>query len=174
MMQRPRPCPAIGRDRGLTLIELMIGLGIAAILMSLAVPSFSTYLQRQRLKAAALGLELDLQDARFESARRGVPLHVIFQPGAEWCYAITTTPECGCRSAQPCRLKSVRGGDRRGVQMAEFHPTRFDPASGKSDLAGTAAVLQATGQERVRVGLTAAGRPFVCMAQGSLTGIAAC
>ena len=32
---------------GLTLIELMIGLGVCALLLSLAVPSFSAHLQRQ-------------------------------------------------------------------------------------------------------------------------------
>lgn len=162
------------RPRGLTLIELMIGLAVCAVLMSLAVPSFAAYLQRQRLKAAAQGLELDLREARFESAQRGVPLHLTFSPGANWCYAVTTSSDCDCRVQQPCRIKSVRAADRRGVQFAEFHPTRFDPTSGSAELTGTAAVLQSAGGERARVSLSPAGRPSLCMLDGTLPNIEPC
>ncbi len=168
-MMNPSPRPhSSRRPRGLTLIELVIGLAICAVLMSLAVPSFAAYLQRQRLKAAALGLELDLREARYESAHRGLPLHLTFLPGADWCYAITTSSSCDCRAQQPCRIKAVRAADRRGVALAESHGTRFDPTSGTADLTGTAAVLHSTGGERVRVSLSPLGRPSVCMLEGNL------
>jgi type IV fimbrial biogenesis protein FimT len=172
-MALPRTPPR-RRPHGLTLIELMIGLGIAAVLMSLAVPSFQGYLQRNRLKAAAQGLELDLREARFEAARRSQPLHLVFKPGTEWCYAIATRPDCDCHVAQPCRLKTVRGRDLRGVQLLESHDARFDPASGTADLAGTAALWQAGQAERVRVSLSALGRPAVCVLDGSLPPLPGC
>ncbi len=174
MMKPPTPICRDRRTQGLTLIELMIGLAICAVLMSLAVPSFSAYLQRQRLKAAAEGLELDLREARFESAQRGTPLHLKFSPGADWCYAITTTSACDCRTPQPCRLKTVRASDRRGVQLAESRDTSFDPSSGKADVTGTTAILQSTGVERVRVSLAPTGRSSTCMLDGNLPSIAGC
>lgn len=162
------------RRAGLTLIELMIGLAITAVLMSLAVPSFASYLQRQRLKAVAAGLETDLREARYESARRGAPLALVFAAGPDWCYAIATRPDCDCRVQQDCRLKAVRGSDQRGVQLAEFRATRFDPATGNAESPGTTAVWQATGSERVKVSVSALGRPFVCMLEGNLPPLPGC
>lgn len=168
MNARPR------RALGLTLIELMIGLGIMAVLMSLAVPSYSAYLQRQRLKAAAQGLELDLREARYESARRNQPLSLVLHPGTDWCWAIATRPDCDCRSAQPCRLKTVRATDLRGVHLAESRSVRFDPTSGQADAAGPVALLLASGEERVRVEVNAPGRPAVCVVEGSLAPFGRC
>lgn len=166
--------PRARRPLGLTLIELMIGLGIMAVLMSLAVPSYSAYMQRQRLKAAVQGLELDLREARYESARRNQPLAVVLQPGVDWCWAIATRPDCDCRSAQPCRLKTVRSADLRGVHLSESRNVRFDPGSGHVDAAGPVALLLASGDERVRVEVNAPGRPSVCLVEGTLAPFARC
>jgi type IV fimbrial biogenesis protein FimT len=162
------------RLQGLTLIELMVGLAICAILVSLAVPSFQSYLQRNRLKSAVQGLDLDLREARYEAARRGQPLHLAYRPGSDWCYAITTTADCDCHFQQACRLKTVRAKDLRGVQLLESQNARFDPASGQTDVAGATAVWQAGGPERVRVSLTPMGRPALCMIDGTLPPFAAC
>lgn len=162
------------RARGLTLIELMIGLGICAVLMSLAVPSFQAYLQRNRLKAAAQGLEIDLREARYESARRSQPMHLVFKPGADWCYAIATSPDCDCQVQQACRLRTVRGRDLRGVHLLQAQDLRFDPASGTASLSGMAAVLQAGQPERVKVSVSALGRPSVCVMDGSLPPLPGC
>ena len=162
------------RARGLTLIELVIGLGICAVLMSLAVPSFGQYLQRQRLKAAAQGLELDLREARYESARRGTTLFVSFQGGPDWCYSLSTTADCDCHVQQACRLKATRGSDLRGVQLLEARTMRFDPATGQAEQPGQAALWASTGGERVKVSVGAMGRPAVCMTEGSLPPFPAC
>jgi len=162
------------RPRGLTLIELVIGLGICAVLMSLAVPSFGQYLQRQRLKAAAQGLELDLREARFEAARRGSAIYLSFQGGADWCYALSTSADCDCRVQQACRIKTMRGSDLRGVHLLESHPVRFDPATGQAETPGTTAVWATSGAERVKVSVGAMGRPAVCTQEGSLPPFPAC
>lgn len=162
------------RLRGLTLIELVIGLGILAVLMSLAVPSFGQYLQRQRLKAAAQGLELDLREARFEAARRGHPVYLNFRPGGDWCYALATTPDCDCHEPQTCRLKTTRGSDLRGVHLLEAQGVRFDPATGQVETPGTAAIWAAAGGERVKVSVGAMGRPAVCTEAGSLPPLPGC
>jgi type IV fimbrial biogenesis protein FimT len=162
------------RLQGLTLIELMIGIGILAVLMSLAVPSFSAYLQRQRLKAAAQGLELDLREARYEAAQRGHTLGVVFSPGADWCYAITTTSDCDCRVQQACRLKTTRAVDLRGVHLVEAQNTRFDPANGAAEATGSTAVWATTGPERVQVSVSPMGRPHSCVLEGTLPPLPRC
>lgn len=160
--------------RGLTLIELMIALAMIAVLMSLAVPSFNTYLQRNRLKAVALGLDADLREARHEAVRRGRPVRVSFHAGPEWCYALTLEPGCDCRSASPCRLKAVRATDLRGVQLLQAQSLGFDPASGLADIDGGGAVWGVPGGERVRVSVNALGRPSVCVLEGQLAPLSGC
>lgn len=58
-------------QRGVTLIELMIVLAIAAIILALAVPNFREFVARNRLDGAAQDLMATLQLARSEATRRG-------------------------------------------------------------------------------------------------------
>jgi type IV fimbrial biogenesis protein FimT len=57
-----------------TLIELMIVVGIAAVLLAFAVPSFREFVVRNRLDSAAQELLTSLQFARSEATRRGVQI----------------------------------------------------------------------------------------------------
>jgi type IV fimbrial biogenesis protein FimT len=56
--------------RGFTLVELMIGLGLFALLLALAVPGFTGMLQNSRLRGTADGILAGLQSARSEALRR--------------------------------------------------------------------------------------------------------
>jgi type IV fimbrial biogenesis protein FimT len=149
--------------RGLTLIELTIALAIVGVLASLALPSMGRQLERHRLQAAAETLAADLADARFEAARRGLPLHVETTPGASWCWAVTTVPSCDCNTRQACQLKSVRADDHPGVQLLAARAVRFD-TEGRTDTT-IGAVFEA-GHERLRVEIGALGRARVCDPDG--------
>jgi prepilin-type N-terminal cleavage/methylation domain-containing protein len=68
---------------GFTMIELMIGLVILAILLSLGMPAFTGILESSRTKAAASGFAMGLQRARAEAISRNTT--VTFTPsGAGW------------------------------------------------------------------------------------------
>jgi type IV fimbrial biogenesis protein FimT len=60
----------IGRQRGFTLLELMISLTVFAILVSLAVPSFRNLMLNNTLTAAGNDLLASLQTARGEALKR--------------------------------------------------------------------------------------------------------
>lgn len=82
--------------RGLTLIELLVTLGILAILTSLALPSFSSLFERWQTNKAISALETTLLYARSESIRRGGDLVLIRQTQNGTCNAATNTDwRCG-------------------------------------------------------------------------------
>lgn len=59
-----------GRSRGFTLIELMVTIGIAAILAGLAAPSFRELIANNRLKSHATAFHTSLLLARSEAIKR--------------------------------------------------------------------------------------------------------
>jgi len=60
-----------GGQTGFTLLELMITMAIAAILLTVAVPSFQTTISNNRLATQTNSLVTDINIARSEAAKRG-------------------------------------------------------------------------------------------------------
>lgn len=64
------------RGRGFTLIELLIGVSILAVLLSVAVPSFTQIVRRNKLAAQVNEYVTALNYARSEAYKRGLPISV--------------------------------------------------------------------------------------------------
>ena len=62
--------PIHSHGTGATVLELMVTLSIAAILLSLAAPSYEAFTNRQRMKAALGALHADLMAARSQAVYR--------------------------------------------------------------------------------------------------------
>ena len=68
---------------GFTLIELIIVIAILGISASIAIPGFSRWLPRYRLKSAASGLYSDLQLARLEAIKRNATCSITYSTGPD-------------------------------------------------------------------------------------------
>lgn len=55
---------------GFTLVELVVGLAVFAILLALGAPAFATWVQNAKIRTAATGIQDGLQLARAEAVRR--------------------------------------------------------------------------------------------------------
>ena len=64
MLNQPRDA------RGVTLIELMVGIAILSILLGMAVPSFRAWIQNGKVRTAAESIQNGLQIARVEAIQR--------------------------------------------------------------------------------------------------------
>ena len=141
---------------GLTLVELMVALAVAAVLLTLAAPSFRDLILMQRLKSIHAQLVTDLQYARSEAVSSGAVVNVRVQPqfsGVEHtCYIIfhhfsrdylTNGPssDCDCRlTVSRCpattdyrELRTVLVPLDLGITLAPGQTTRtvaFDPKTG--------------------------------------------
>jgi prepilin-type N-terminal cleavage/methylation domain-containing protein len=66
------------QPRGFTLIELMATLGVAAILMAIAIPNFMSTLPGLRLNDAARQVATDLQQLRMKAIAQNLPYQITF------------------------------------------------------------------------------------------------
>ena len=94
-------------QRGLSLVELLTGLVILSVLVSLAAPSFSRMVAEQRLRQVGSELRISLATARSEAVKRNEAVSLIKQ-GSDWstgwCIEAGDAPSC---TAQPIQQFNV-------------------------------------------------------------------
>jgi len=117
--------------RGLSLVELLIGMVVFAVLVGLALPSYRTWLQNAQIRAAAESVLNGLQFAKVEAVRRNT--QVRFQlPSSTG----TTEWTVGCVSASatcPATIQSRPAQEgsanaQAGVSTAALSSQDFDTA----------------------------------------------
>jgi type IV fimbrial biogenesis protein FimT len=96
MMAAPPASPVRKRlpwPRGFTLVELLVVVAVAAVVLTLAAPSFFDYLRVQRVKSVHAQLMTDLQYGRSEAAARNIAARFVFRSdSSHTCYTIYTVP----------------------------------------------------------------------------------
>ena len=177
MPHRPVPTVAVHRS-GFTLLELVIVIAITVVLGAMTLPSYNSLVSRQRLVAAAHGLQAEIAFAREEASRRGQPVYLVFQPGPRWCYAIGTLATVDCQGQAPAVgspvIKVVRATDHPGIELGQATTMALDGRNGSSLLGeGQARFASAHGlQLQVRLGPL--GRSAVCAPGAPVAGTPTC
>jgi type IV fimbrial biogenesis protein FimT len=69
---RPQAGGTASNARGMTIIELMLTLSVVGILMAIALPSFTSVIQNNRIRGQSSDLMANLAIARAEAAKRGI------------------------------------------------------------------------------------------------------
>ncbi|AZP11327.1 GspH/FimT family pseudopilin [Undibacterium parvum] len=72
------------RNNGFTLVELMTTISIAVILMAIAIPSFKTMIENQRLVTTASEFYAAVNLTRAEAIKRGARVNMVANDGAKW------------------------------------------------------------------------------------------
>lgn len=101
------------RSRGFTLVELAVTLAVIAIVVTLAIPAFTSLINGNRLTAQANELVADIQTARSEAVKRNQPVTLCPSTdnatctGANWGNRIMTAPAGA--GVQVLRVSTAKG-----------------------------------------------------------------
>ena len=148
--------------RGFTLVELAFVLAIVAILLAAAVPSYSSYLARQRLRHVAELLEQDLRRARSLSVAETHNTHVSFQSGPQWCWGLSAQPGCDCAGGQPrCELGGVSAREHKGLLLQAGQGVVFEGGLGRAQ-GWTRIGISNEHNQQLAIDLNPLGRPQIC------------
>jgi type IV fimbrial biogenesis protein FimT len=79
--------PPATRQRGFTIIELLVTVTLVAIGASLAVPGAASMIANRRVQGAAQSILDGLQQGRSEAVRRNVPVRFTLSPTTGWVLA---------------------------------------------------------------------------------------
>lgn len=80
------------RSRGVTLIELMIGIAILGALVLIALPNFRQMLRNYEVRAAAESIANGLHRARTEAITKNAPVYFLLGSGTSWTVDYVTKP----------------------------------------------------------------------------------
>ena len=104
----------ISTQTGFTVIELMIAIGVLAVIASLALPSYRTIMEKRQVTSGAEQLGAFLSSAQLESVKRNQFVVVNYQEnGGDWCFGMragdSAAVACDCTvvdstAANACQL----------------------------------------------------------------------
>ena len=148
--------------KGFTLIEVAFVIAIIGIILAAAVPSYTDYLARQRLRHVAELLELDLRHARTLSVEEGRNVYVAFQSGPQWCWGSSRQAPCDCATGQPrCELGGISFREHKGMLLQSGQAIAFQGGLGQA--MGWARIgISNERNQQLHIDLNPLGRPQIC------------
>jgi type IV fimbrial biogenesis protein FimT len=113
------------RVGGFTLIELMIGITVMAIVLALGMPNYSVWIQNTRLRNAAESILNGLQLARSEAVRRNTSVQFTLGAGSSWTVGCVTA-SADCPAAIQSRSTGEGSSTAITVAAADGTPIVFN------------------------------------------------
>ena len=174
----------IAAQKGVSLIEHAVVLGVVSTVVGTAIPSFQAMRDRQHLEGTAGQLESELQWARSEAVARNEAVRFSFETqGTSSCYVVHTggPRDCHCAAAEVpvCTggaqaLRTWRAGnDGRSSITSNSTSFGFDPRLGTVTPSATLEVRNLRG-EALRLVVNIMGRVRSCAPNGSVPGYVRC
>jgi len=192
----PSPVPTVASARGVTLVELMVALTVLAVLAMVALPNFSDFFERNKVRGAAAEVVALIDNARAEAVKNDLDVNIAMAgSAAAWCVgANAATPPsggveagapaaCDCTDAAQCLVS----GNRFAVETGEFPEVRvgalpaamvFDSTLGTIVPLGTRTVTLTSpnGKYDLDIQINGLGQARMCTQPGkpTMSGIAQC
>ncbi len=172
------------REAGLSLIEALVAMTVAAVVVGLTATAFESSVTRRHLEGTAAQLETDIHFARSLAAAHQQSLRISFaaHPGGS-CYVLHRGPaaHCSCdTTGEPvCQgpatvLRTVHQDQASPVRvMSNVRSIVFDPVKGTSTPTGTIRIVASDGKALHQV-VNLMGRVRSCTPRPGLAGYPPC
>lgn len=168
------------RHTGFSLIELLIGITIMAILAGLAMPSFNAWLQNSQIRNAAESIQNGLQRARAESVGRNTDVEFVLGAGSSWVVKLAGGADIESRSSNegskdvtvtvtPAGATTVTFNNFGGVKAANA-----DASAPFSQVELDSSVLAAADSKELRVTIGLGGNIRMCDPNAPVSSPRAC
>jgi type IV fimbrial biogenesis protein FimT len=166
--------PAL-KQQGFTLIELMMTITIAIILLSLAVPSFKSFIDSQKLQTTALEFYSAVNMTRAEAIKRGAQVTIAANDGSSWTsgWTVFVDQNNNARPEPKETIVMTRDELAKGIEVSSTMSDNALPylsytgngrgrtnANSQSPQAGTVSFQLGTAIRRVKVNFL--GRVRIC------------
>lgn len=102
---------------GFTFIEVLITLGLVAVLAIASIPAFKSIIDSNRLKTASEHVYQALEFARTEAIKQRTDVHINFQTGSNWCFGSRVNSSCNCAIPGSCTLSSIPAANYANVSL---------------------------------------------------------
>lgn len=168
------------KQQGVSLVELIVTLAILVILLSVAVPSFQSIRDANRVKAAAEAVYAHLQFARSESVKQNRNLFVGVKTGTNWCIGLSNATGCDCKTANSCRFgpnaalieRNLDSSDFSGITLASNQANiRFESRRGFNSNPGT---ITLTGSNSLQIQVIHSSRGRIRFCSDNVGGYPTC
>lgn len=117
------------QQHGVSLVEIMIGLVVVAVLFAQGLPSFASFMQNTHVRGAAEAMQTGLSLAKAEAVRRNTYVQFVLGTGTSWTVRCTTV---------------VADGDSDGIAECPDNIQSRSPSEGSPNAAVTATPAAAT------------------------------
>ncbi|MDP2559640.1 Tfp pilus assembly protein FimT/FimU [Psychrobium sp. 1_MG-2023] len=117
---------ALIKNRGYSLVEMMVVVSIVVILLSIAIPSFQDDFRRQRITGLSDNLHFLMRLAKAQAAKQNTDIFVVFKvdsaDSSQWCVGLSDSNiNCNCNVQNSCTAENVE----RILESADFSGVRL-------------------------------------------------
>jgi len=154
------------KQRGVTLIELMIGIAIMAILLTVGLPGFKVWMLNTQIRTATESMQNGLQLARAEAVRRNEQVNFILVTGTSWTVSTVAGTTIQSRQSSEGSVNVTVTVTPAGATTATFNalgrlanPTT---APTQIDLDVPTTILPANVSRELRINITSGGQIRTC------------
>ena len=160
------------RQRGFTLLELVIAVSVMSILIAMAAPSFSKLIETNKIKRLATEVEWLLVQAKSEAVMRGENIQVVIDDAGTLTWSIISKTTSGAVT-----LAEVSSENFSNIELDKTFISAivvFDKLNGKPNIpSGYQFNIPEKNKVKVAVN-TMTGRIYSCGVDGAIYGYKEC